>query len=782
MLSSWSGTNCCAWNGVTCDKMTGHIVGLNLKGLSEVPPSLLSFTHLTHLDLSSNDFRLKPIPEFIGALQGLTYLNVSEARFGGLIPPHLGNLTSLQVLDMSHNMLTGQIPVTMGNLCRLQSLDLSMNNITGSMEGLFWCDTSSLTALYLSNNSLDGPIPASLGRLAHLTYLDLSNNKLKGSIPGSLVELQQLKVLDLSYNTLDGLLSNVQFDKLVHLRRLSLSGNSFTLNFESNWVPPFQSEVIRLSSCNSGPQFPMWIRSQTKALFELEMQNASIFDHVPDWFWNWSSQLQVLDLSHNQLKGTLPPPLQLPNTFALDLSNNSFEGPLPKALSTIRFVDLSNNLFSGPLPLHFTNKTEFLLLSHNRINGTITLSFCQSLQSLIYVDLSYNNLSGVLPDCGSDVINNNKNVEIIHLAHNNLSGPIPIWVGYLRNLRSLHVDNNKFSGELPSSLKNLSRLVVLDLGENRLSGEIPPWIGEDMPLLKVICIRNNTMHGRIPHQLSMLGSLQVLDLALNNLSGAIPPQLGNLTAMASLVISTEIVELSFPVDFYSTYIEHVAISIKKIRLDYTTTLKFLKLFDLSSNSLTGVIPDELTQLNGLHSLNLSGNHLTGGIPWNMNHFPMLESLDLSRNLLSGPIPPSLSDLNSLEVLNLSHNNLSGKIPSGDQLNTLDNACIYEDNPLLCGFPLAKKCDDSSEAQQSSADPGGEETNIVWFYIGIAPGFITGFWGFMGVMLLKKTWRVSMFRFMDEVYEVVYVAIVVGHARLKRRMTVAFQRCYSSFGM
>ncbi|KAK1309230.1 Receptor-like protein 12 [Acorus calamus] len=110
MLSLWSGTNCCAWNGVTCDKMTGHIVGLNLKGLSEVPPSLLSFTHLTHLDLSSNDFRLNPIPEFIGALQGLTYLNISEARFGGPIPPHLGNLTSLQVLDMSHNTLTGQIP------------------------------------------------------------------------------------------------------------------------------------------------------------------------------------------------------------------------------------------------------------------------------------------------------------------------------------------------------------------------------------------------------------------------------------------------------------------------------------------------------------------------------------------------------------------------------------------------------------------------------------------------------------------------------------------------
>jgi Leucine-rich repeat (LRR) protein len=86
--------------------------------------------------------------------------------------------------------------------------------------------------------------------------------------------------------------------------------------------------------------------------------------------------------------------------------------------------------------------------------------------------------------------------------------------------------------------------------------------------------------------------------------------------------------------------------------------------DLSSNNLSGEIPDNITSLTRLLNMNLSMNHLTGRIPEKIGNLHMLESLDLSWNELSGPIPESLSSLNFLSHLNLSFNNLSGKFQLG----------------------------------------------------------------------------------------------------------------------
>ena len=49
-------------------------------------------------------------------------------------------------------------------------------------------------------------------------------------------------------------------------------------------------------------------------------------------------------------------------------------------------------------------------------------------------------------------------------------------------------------------------------------------------------------------------------------------------------------------------------------LEYGSTLIFINNIDLSRNSLTGEILDELTRLVGLGTLNLSTNHLTENVP------------------------------------------------------------------------------------------------------------------------------------------------------------------------
>ncbi|XP_039136888.1 receptor-like protein EIX2 [Dioscorea cayenensis subsp. rotundata] len=133
----------------------------------------------------------------------------------------------------------------------------------------------------------------------------------------------------------------------------------------------------------------------------------------------------------------------------------------------------------------------------------------------------------------------------------------------------------------------------------------------------------------------------------------------------------------------------------------------------------------------------------------------LESLDLSSNNFSGIIPPSISALNFLSRLNLSHNKLSGEIPSGNQLRTLDASGFFY-NDGLCGYPLSN-CIDVTPSQGSfhggNQDERGDWFDDLWLYIGLASGFIVGFWMFIVFIMIKKSRRISYFRSVDKETEI-----------------------------
>jgi Leucine-rich repeat (LRR) protein len=63
-------------------------------------PSLLDLKYLNYLDLSYNNFSGTQIPKFLGSMESLRYLNLSNAGFGGVIPHQLGNLSNLQYLNL----------------------------------------------------------------------------------------------------------------------------------------------------------------------------------------------------------------------------------------------------------------------------------------------------------------------------------------------------------------------------------------------------------------------------------------------------------------------------------------------------------------------------------------------------------------------------------------------------------------------------------------------------------------------------------------------------------
>ena len=222
----------------------------------------------------------------------------------------------------------------------------------------------------------------------------------------------------------------------------------------------------------------------------------------------------------------------------------------------------------------------------------------------------------------------------------------------------------------------------------------------------------------------------------------------------------------------ASYVDRALVKWKAREFDFKSTLGLVKSIDLSSNKLSGEIPEEVIDLIELVSLNLSRNNLTRLIPTRIGQLKSLEVLDLSQNQLFGEIPASLVEISDLSVLDLSDNNLSGKIPQGTQLQSF-NIDSYKGNPTLCGLPLLKKCSEDKIKQDSLThnieDKIQQDGNDMWFYVSVALGFIVGFWGVCGTLLLNNSWRYAYFQFLNKIKDWLYVIIAINMARLQRSL-------------
>ncbi|KAL2461212.1 disease resistance family protein/LRR family protein [Abeliophyllum distichum] len=718
-----------------------------------IPLGFGDLPNLIHLNLALNgNLSASGLSFFKGNWKTIEVLDLASNQVHGKLPASIGNMTTLTDFDLFDNSVEGGIPSTIGRLCKLVNFDMSGNKLTGSLpemlEGTEDCFSNSpfpnlvylkltsnnltgrlpawlgelknLEELSLVSNLFEGPIPESLGALQNLTDLNLAGNKLNGTLPESIGQLSNLSVLDVSLNSLTGILSQVHFSKLGKLKILSLSSNSFVLNVSSGWIPLFQIRNLDMGSCRLGPLFPAWLKSQHELRF-LDISNSSISGSIPNWFWDFSVNLSLLNVSFNQLGGQLPNSFQLTPYADVDLSSNFFEGSIPLPGVPIELLDLSNNRFRGPIPQNIS----------------------KVMPDLVFLSLSANQLTGNVPeDIGKMV-----SLSVIDLSRNNLTGNIP------SSLQSLHLNDNMVSGKLPSSLKNLSSLETLDLGNNQLEGNLPPWISEGFTSLRILKMRLNAFSGEIPSELSNLTSLQVLDLAENNFTGRISPTLGDLQAMAQEQMINKYLLYGKYRGLY--YEENLVVNLKNQPQLFNKTLSLLTSIDLSGNSFYGEIPAELTKLHGLVVLNLSRNQISGRIPESISSLRQLTSLDLSSNKLSGPIPSSIASLSFLSYLNLSDNNLSGKIPESGQMSTFD-AYAFEGNSDLCGAPLVVKCrgEDSKNGNNTHNGDDVYDNNDKfidrWFYLSIGLGFAAGILIPYIVLVIKKPWRDGYFDFVDKV--------------------------------
>lgn len=144
---------------------------------------LTELRHLKYLDLSGNDFRGSQIPVFIGSFKKISYLNLSNAGFTGIIPQHIGNLSNMKVLDLSSKLelLSIDDMAWVSGLSSLEHLNLkevdlsSAKNIDMLLYKIPSVLTSSLSGCSLSNVHIGSHLNSST-KLANIKHLDLSEN------------------------------------------------------------------------------------------------------------------------------------------------------------------------------------------------------------------------------------------------------------------------------------------------------------------------------------------------------------------------------------------------------------------------------------------------------------------------------------------------------------------------------------------------------------------------------------------------------------------------------
>jgi len=589
----------------------------------------------------------------------VTELNLTSYNLSGVVPPGIANLTALSSLVFAHNRFNGSIPAEIGNLTNLQVLDLSSNSFQKAIPEELFSNCGNLRLLNLSNNLLVDGVPEQLWR-----------------------SCKSLKTLDLSSNN------------------LTAAGLPITVAAGGSEAAP--------GAPGGDEDFPNQIMH-----FAVSDNNitALVSDILGSFFTapGHCQNLEFLDLSYNNLWGSLPP--EIGNCTQLRLLNvqgNQITGLVPDEIGGLRNLEclgLGKNQLYGNLPQSLTMCTELYLLdaSRNQFSGLIP-SWLSKLQSLQFLVMHSNSFTGDIP---IELFSSSSNLLHLDLGHNNLSGFIPPEIGNLGALRFLRLSRNQLTGSVPSTIGNLSQVTAIDLSGNLLTGSIPATIGELQNLLW-LQMSENLLSGSIPGELSNCGSLLWLNLYQNQLTGEIPATFSLLGQMANITFANNRKNLQWPpVDlsecsilsswipgYYAPPFTNLIWILNRqwCQKGWEKILRgekqavALSYWQLSSNNLTGQIP-EFSTSSPLACLLLGENSLSGPIPSSIGNLHAY-IINVSRNEISGSIPDSLCNNNSLsqklQTLDLSHNNLSGGIPSSIVNLTALSLFNISYNPDLTG--------------------------------------------------------------------------------------------------
>uniref|UniRef100_M1BML5 Uncharacterized protein n=1 Tax=Solanum tuberosum TaxID=4113 RepID=M1BML5_SOLTU len=345
--------DCCSWDGVVCDNMTGNVIELNLScsgivGKIDSNSSLFQLSHLQTLDLSYNHFSKSHISPEFGRFSNLTYFDLSWADFSGQIPSEISHLSKLHSLSLYSSI---------GLRLAAHDFKLLLQNLTQLRE------------LDLSNINISSTIPLNFS--SHLTTLSLIDTGLYGIIPESIFHLPNLETLYLGFSDLRGYFPKTKWNSSASLVELDLLGVNFSDSFPESTGYLTSVRSLSLQSCNLRGPIPESISNLIR--------------------------IDYLHLQDNSLNGTIPSGVfSLPSLRYLLLGKNHFSGHLDDLKSnSLIWINLGDNQLQGYLPKSIQNLVNLtsLYLSFNNFSGRVDVSLFSNLKRLSDLTLSNNKVS-----------------------------------------------------------------------------------------------------------------------------------------------------------------------------------------------------------------------------------------------------------------------------------------------------------------------------------------------------------------------------------------------------
>jgi hypothetical protein len=242
-------------------------------------------------------------------------------------------------------------------------------------------------------------------------------------------------------------------------------------------VTPFQLRALMLSGCNldstiiAGPN--LFVRHRQMQL--LDLSNNNLAGSLPNWMFSNETALIYLGLANNLLVGSL------------DL--------MWQQQSNLKMINISMNFFRGQLPTDVSSvfpNLKVLYASYNNISGHLPSSLC-NISNLEFVDLSNNRITGEVPSC---LFTDCWFLKFLKPSNNNLGGPILGGASkYFTLVQEIYLDGNYFEGALPKNL-SASYVSIMDFHDNKLSGELDVsfW---NIPSLEFFSVASNNLGGQI---------------------------------------------------------------------------------------------------------------------------------------------------------------------------------------------------------------------------------------------------------------------------------------------
>ncbi|KAG2403256.1 uncharacterized protein HKW66_Vig0185420 [Vigna angularis] len=530
---------------------------------------------------STTDTNSIPFPKFLLYQYNITSLDFTSCKLDGEFPNWLlKNNTQLEVISVRNCSFRGNFEVPSRPLLKITTIDVSDNFITGQILG---SNISSifpnLIVLNMSINDIQGSIPREFSQMHFLNTLDLSDNNFSGEIPKN-ISSDMLRFLKLSNNKLHGpvfpTLSTLKYLEELYLDRNSLSGSIDSFSITS--------------------------------LATLDLSNNHLVGNLPSVMGN-VSRLRVLSLSNNNLGGSI---------------STRFVG-----LNALEYLDISGNNFSGFLPSFANSFVKFVHMSNNRFTSLSKSTF--NISSLMILDLSYNRITSKIQDMILDLEKSSLNILI--LKGNNFSGHIPQHVCQLKKLFILDLSFNNLSGLLPGCLGKMP-FVDENFKELSLNGDFSSW-WVDTYLNVTEKVNFTTKKTSYTYKGDILGYMSGIDLSNNKLTGNIPSEFGNLIRIRALNLSYNDLIGQIPASFSNlVQTESLDLSFNKLSgkiPPQISRLSFLAVFSVAHNNLSGETPERKGQFITFDESSYEGNAFLCGPPLPRSCNPYLQPHAISPN-------------------------------------------------------------------------------------------------------------------------------------------------------